>query len=79
MPSYDALIGSNEAGALIPDEAVNEIVKATAQASAAAQLCTIRRMSSRTATQPVLQTAPVAFWVEDGLKQTSGADWATRS
>jgi HK97 family phage major capsid protein len=72
---YDSLIGQAEANALIPAEAAQEIITATAQASAALTLCRTVRMSSKTYAQPVLTTAPLAYWVTNGLKQTSAAAW----
>jgi Phage capsid family len=75
MP-YTNLIDRTDAGALIPAEGAREIIKATAQASAALTLCRLVRMSSKTFNQPVSSAAPVAYWVTTGLKQTSEAAWA---
>jgi HK97 family phage major capsid protein len=69
-------ISASDAPSLIPVEGAQQIIKATAQQSAALTLCRLVRMSSRTFQQPVLSAAPVAYWVQGGLKQTSEAAWA---
>jgi HK97 family phage major capsid protein len=73
---YTNIIDSADAGALIPAEEAQQVVKAAAQTSAALALCRTQRMGSKTFRQPVLSAAPVAFWVTTGLKQTSEAAWA---
>jgi HK97 family phage major capsid protein len=73
---YTNVISGADAGALIPAEAAQQIVTATAQQSAAMALCRTVRMSSKTLTQPVLSASPIAYWVTSGLKQTSEAAWA---
>lgn len=73
--SFSNIIDGDAAAPLIPAEHVPEVIKATAQASAALQLCVLRNMSTKSATWPVLSTLPVAYWVDDGLKQTTGAEW----
>jgi len=81
MP-YTNIISRTDADALIPREAADEVIKATAQASAALQLCRTVRMSRKVRDQPVLSALPVSYWVADGgpapasLKQTSEAAWA---
>jgi HK97 family phage major capsid protein len=77
MP-YTNIIDRTDAGALIPAEAANEVIKAAVQQSAALALCRKARMSSKVYTQPVLSALPVAYWVpgDSGLKQTSESAWA---
>jgi HK97 family phage major capsid protein len=72
---YNNIIDATDAGALIPGEQANEVIKAAVQASAALTLCRAVRMSSKTFSQPVLSAAPVAYWVTTGLKQTAEAAW----
>jgi HK97 family phage major capsid protein len=75
---YTNIIDRTDAGALIPAEAANEVIKAAAQQSAALALCRTARMSSKVYSQPVLSALPVAYWVpgDSGLKQTSESAWA---
>ena len=74
--SFTNIIDRPKAEALIPAEGAAEIVKATAQASAALTLCRRATMSAKVYTQPVLSALPDAYWVsEGGLKQTSAAAW----
>ncbi len=74
--SFGNIIDRPKADALIPAEGAAQIVKATAQASAALTLCRHATMSAKVYTQPVLSALPDAYWVsEGGLKQTSAAAW----
>jgi HK97 family phage major capsid protein len=62
--------------ALIPDEQSQEIIAAMPQASVLLTRAKKMTMSSKKKTQPVLATAPDAYWVnEGGLKQTSKSGW----
>lgn len=74
MP-YANVIDNADAGALIPVEHADQVIKAAAQTSAALALCRSQRMGSKTFQQPVLSAAPVAYWVATGLKQTAEAAW----
>ena len=74
--SFGNITDRPKADALIPAEGANEIIKATAQASAALTLRRRATMSAKVYTQPVLSALPDAYWVsEGGLKQTSDAAW----
>lgn len=77
MP-FNNIIDRGDAGALIPPEAANQIIKAAVQGSAALALCRTARMSTKVFQQPVLSALPVAYWVpgDSGLKQTAEAAWA---
>ena len=79
MP-FDNLTSRGDAGALIPEEISQEILKSMPKASYA--LARFRRMtmSSKTKRQPVLDTLPNAYWVnsDTGLKQTTEAAWANK-
>lgn len=79
MP-YDSLTGRTEADSLIPVERAREIIKSLPQESAAASLFRIRRMSTKTRTEPVLSSKPTAYWVngDTGLKQTSEQVWGNK-
>jgi predicted phage gp36 major capsid-like protein len=75
--SVTDLIGSDEAGDLIPEAERLEILKSLPAASAALTLGRRVNMSTRTEKQPVLSALPSAYWVDGdtGLKQTTKAEW----
>lgn len=77
MPTYDPLIDRTDAGALIPVEVSNEIIKALPQASAALSMFRQVRMSSKQKKMPVISALPFAYFVngDTGLKQTSEVNW----
>lgn len=77
MPTYNSIIDGSDVGPLIPVPVAAEIVKTLPQTSAAMALCRTVRMSSKTLTQGVLATLPVAYWVNGatGLKQTTDMSW----
>jgi len=79
--TYNSLISRTDADALIPEPVTNEIIQGVEQASAALSSFRKVRMSSKTATTPVLSVLPVAYWVtgDDGLKQTSEVNWANQT
>lgn len=72
-----AVIDRTDAGALIPEDAAKEIIKATPATSLA--LSTFRQvpMSRKQKRMPVMSALPVAYWVDGdtGRKQTSDAGW----
>lgn len=76
MP-FDSIISRSDADALIPEQYIAEIIKATTRASAAASLFRSARMSRKLARQPVLSVLPQAYFVngDTGLKQTTEARW----
>jgi HK97 family phage major capsid protein len=67
----------------VPQELSNEVIQDIPASSVAMQLSTVRRMSSRTYRQPVLDALPEAFWLSQtstnhdaALKQTTKMDWS---
>jgi HK97 family phage major capsid protein len=67
----------------VPQELSNEVLQDIPASSVAMQLSTVRRMSSRTYRQPVLDALPEAFWLSQtstnhdaALKQTTKMDWS---
>lgn len=71
------IVGTDEAGDLIPDKEVREIIKGLPAASAVLSLARRATMSTKKERQPVLSALPQAYWVngETGLKQTTKAEW----
>lgn len=78
--AVDDIIGNDEAGDLIPDEEVREIIKGLPAQSATFSLARRATMSRKKARQPVLSALPQAYWVNGstGLKQTSNAEWENK-
>jgi len=74
---YDQMITRADAAPLIPEQEVTEILKAAPQASAALSLLRTVRMTTKSLTQPVMGSFPVAYWVngDTGLKQTTEMMW----
>jgi HK97 family phage major capsid protein len=67
----------------VPQELSNDVIQDIPASSVAMQLSTVRRMSSRTYRQPVLDALPEAFWLSQtstnhdaALKQTTKMDWS---
>jgi HK97 family phage major capsid protein len=78
MPGvYNSIIDRTDAANLIPTEEANEILKTAPQTSIALRTCRTMRMSTKTFTQPVLGSLPLAYWVngDTGLKQTTDLMW----
>lgn len=78
MTTTETAIDRTGAGALIPEDAANDIIKMLPQQSAA--LSTFRHvtMSRKQKRLPVLAALPVAYWVspsDTGQKQTTDAEW----
>lgn len=80
MPTYNSLISRTDADNLVPAPVANEIIDSLPQASAALATFRRARMSSKTNTLPVISALPQAYWVtgDDGLKQTSEANWTNK-
>ena len=77
MP-YDSIISRPDAGALIPPEQVNQVIKAAEQESLALNLMRQIDMGTKLSSVPVLSAAPTAYFVtggDTGLKQTTEAAW----
>jgi HK97 family phage major capsid protein len=67
----------------VPQELSNEVIQDIPASSVAMQLSTVRRMSSRTYRQPVLDALPEAFWLSQtstnhdaALKDVTKMDWS---
>jgi hypothetical protein len=77
MPTYNSLIDRTDAAPLIPTQEAAEILRIVPQSSVALSVCRTMRMSTKTLTQPVLGSFPVAYWVngDTGLKQTTDLGW----
>jgi HK97 family phage major capsid protein len=78
--AYDNLTSRTDAGALIPEEVVNDFLGKATEESAALRL--FRRIPVSRAQQrvPVLSALPVAYWVtgDTGQKQTTELAWANK-
>ncbi len=80
MP-YNSLIDrSNDAGALIPEDASREIWKVATLRSLTMQMFERKRMGQKQTRIPVLATKPTAYFVsgDTGLKQTSEQSWTNK-
>jgi HK97 family phage major capsid protein len=68
---------SDLAPQMIPDQEVTQILQMAPQQSVMLSHAKRVTMSSKKYKQPVLNTLPAAYWVDgdDGLKQTTKADW----
>lgn len=80
MPTYNNIISSADAAALIPEDVSREIIRGTVERSAGLSLFRTRRMSARQQRMPVMAALPTAYFVngETGLKQTTEANWANK-
>lgn len=79
MPGvFNAIVDRTDAAPLIPEQEAAEILKITPQSSVALRACRNMRMSTKTFSQPVLGSFPVAYWVngDTGIKQTTDMSWA---
>ena len=79
MPGiYNSIVDRTDAAPLIPEQEAAEILQILPQSSAALSLCRKVRMSTKTLTQPVLASFPVAYWVngDTGIKQTTDLSWS---
>lgn len=74
------MIDRTGAAALIPEQEVNEIIQGLPESSVAMRLFRSVRMSTKTQSQPVLASLPIAGWVtgDNGLKVTSNVSWTNR-
>jgi HK97 family phage major capsid protein len=79
MPgSFTDVITRTDASPLIPEQTALDILQVLPQASVALRVCRTQRMSTKTFSQPVLNSFPVAYWVngDTGIKQTTKVDWS---
>ena len=65
-------------GGILPTEYATEVIQDAAKSSVMLQRARRIEMSTRTRTQPVLDSKPIAYWVggDTGLKQTTKQKWA---
>lgn len=78
MPNFSNIIGSADVSdAMLPDQIIDEIIKSAPQQSAILSRVRHIPMSTKKAKQPVLNSLPMAYWVNGnpGLAQTTEADW----
>lgn len=78
MPVYNQAIAATDlGGGLIPTEYVTDIIQGAPQSSVLLSRARQVTMSTRTRTQPVLDSLPLAYWVngDNGLKQTTKQKW----
>lgn len=78
MAGFNNVIGRPDVSdALVPDQVVTDIIKDAPKSSVILALAKQVRLSSKQGKQPVLASAPEAYWVngDTGLKQTSEAIW----
>lgn len=79
MP-YNNVIDRSDAGALIPEDASNEIIQLMPKSSVALSKFRQVRMSRKQRRLPVISALPTAYFVngDTGLKQTSEVNWANK-
>lgn len=80
MATYDQIITASDLGngGILPVEYANEVIQGATKSSVMLQRARRINMSTRTRTQPVLDSLPLAYWVggDTGLKQTTKAKWS---
>lgn len=72
------ITSSDLGGGLIPTEYATQIIQDAPKSSVSLTRMRQIRMSTRTRTQPVLDSKPIAYWVggDTGLKQTTKMKWS---
>lgn len=80
MPSNvaDIITSTDLGGGLIPVQYATDIIQQAPKASVVLSRARTIQMSTRTRTQPVLDSLPMAYWVggDTGLKQTTKMGWS---
>lgn len=73
----DIIASTDLGGGLIPTQYVTDIIQGAPQSSVLLSRARRVQMSTRTRTQPVLDSLPLAYWVngDNGLKQTTKMKW----
>lgn len=81
MPTYDSLVSRTDAGPLIPEEVIGQIIREMPQASLALTRMRRVRMARGQARMPVLTALAQAYFVggDTGLKQTTKEAWANKT
>ena len=81
MAGYLEDIDRTDAGALVPDNISQEIIKELPKDSALMDLARRVPLSTKVTKQPVLSALPDAYWVngDSGLKQTTKAEWENQT
>lgn len=77
--NVNSIIASGDlGGGLIPTEYATQIIQDAPKSSVSLTRMRQIRMSTRTRTQPVLDSKPIAYWVggDTGLKQTTKQAWS---
>lgn len=80
--NVNSIIASGDlGGGLIPTEYATQIIQDAPKSSVSLTRMRQIRMSTRTRTQPVLDSKPIAYWVggDTGLKQTTKMKWSSLS
>lgn len=74
----DIISASDLGGGLIPTEYATQIIQNAPASSALLSRATRIPLATRTRTQPVLNSLPIAYWVggDTGLKQTTKQAWS---
>jgi HK97 family phage major capsid protein len=77
---YNNVISRTDAGALIPEEVVNDMIRRATDDSATLQFFTRVPVGRNQVRFPVLSALPVAYWVngDTGLKQTTEVNWTNK-
>lgn len=79
VSNVNSIITSGDlGGGLIPTEYATQIIQDAPKSSVSLTRMRQIRMSTRTRTQPVLDSKPIAYWVggDTGLKQTTKMKWS---
>ena len=66
-------------GGILPTQYANEIIQAAPKSSVMLQRARRIEMSTRTRSQPVLDSLPLAYWVGGDTGRTSGNERAGRT
>lgn len=81
MPNYNNIIDRSGAEALVPAPVANEIFQGITEESAVLKLARrLPNMTSKTLRLPVLNSLPMAYFVngDTGLKETTSVDWTNK-
>lgn len=82
MPNFNDLITRTGVASLIPTQYANQIIQDATEESAVLRMATrLPNMTSGMLSMPVLSSLPFAYFVngDTGLKQTSKAEWGSKT